>query len=254
MRYLGLSAALAALLAGCAPAPSQAREPDNIVPVRIDDAQIQNSLAGWTKSPVPHAKNRIILTQRGYKDARALTVENDTLDFERAVREALSKEDISSVRIIEQRDVQGQIAQDFRTVTGIQDGQFRSWIAQGKGPLGAYTIAGFSLISPRGDDPGISVEMFLAPTDEFESLGGFAVPVVRYLDNTITQPPRSMRDWGSMSAADAVTEMDVYFARFMAQIIRGRILQGMMTQQTLGMLKGLGPNGEYGINDPMYDF
>lgn len=57
-----------------------------------------------------------------------------------------------------------------------------------------------------------------------------------------------------MPDSQAIKEMDTHFAYFMTQIIRGKILQGMMQQQTLGMLRGLGPNGDYGLNDPMYDF
>ncbi len=255
MKFPCLLTITALFLVGCqAEEPAQAREPDNFVPVRIADAQIQNSLKGWTKAPAPHAANRIVLKSRGFKDARALTVENTTLDFDRAVTEALSKEGITNISLLTQRDVQEAIAHDFRLVTGIKKGTFRSWIAKGTGPKGEYKIAGFSLISPLGNDPGTSFEMFLAPKREYEALGGFIVPSVRYLDNVITKPPATLREWGAMSDAQAIKEMDAHFAYFMTQIIRGRILQGMMQQQTLGMLQGLGPNGDYGLNDPIYDF
>lgn len=106
--------------------PAQAREPENIVPVRVEDPQIQHSLQGWKKSPSAHASNRIVFKSRGYSDARALTVENSTLSFQRAVNEAMAKEGITKVRVLAQRDVQGAIAHDFRIVTGIRRATFRS--------------------------------------------------------------------------------------------------------------------------------
>ena len=227
-----------------------------VAPVYLEGPNYTVTLKGWTQAPVSHSSNRIIYRKDGYRFARMLTISEAATrpdQFEEAVRKALTREAVTDVKFLEVREIDGPVANAFRKEANIPDGTFKAWIVSGNANGESIKGAGFSVISAQSTDPGTSVEVFLALTDEYEHMGGIMVPMGRLFKVSLTDPKNELLSTGRAPDDDAVDAMAAQFEQFMFNIVRGRILSGMAQQQTLTIMQGLDQANDYGLQDPIYD-
>lgn len=245
-----------AIAIACSESP-QAQPLEPVAPVYMDGPDSSIALVDWIASPVPHAPNRIVFRERGYRFARMLTImEKSTHEdqFEQTVRTALSKESVTNLKFIKVKDIDGPIAEAFRREQAIPDGIFRAWIVSGKSDGKNIKGAGFSIITAEAaSGPGTSLEVFLAETDEYEHMGGIMVPLARLFKVGLTNPEADLLSTGRAPDDEAIDAMVTQFEQFMVNIIRGKILNGIAQQQTLSIMQGLDQAQDYGLQDPVYD-
>ena len=258
---VGLSCVVLPFTAGC----SEALEP--VVPVKTEiqvDGGSWESLEGWERDSKDWSPKRFVRRIDGYSTAVIANVQHPELDaitdasrFEEALSFALSLEGVRNVRVNERLEVTGDIAQVFRDAIGTPKGRFFAWVASGTGDAGRMKAAGLTFVTSETDDPGTSMEFFLASENEYEHLGGVIVPLTHLLDVTFSDPnppAANVLAFGRQSDEEAAERLRAHFEQFMIETAMIRAQAGMLQQTTLSILLGLNQLEPYGLQDPMWDF
>lgn len=214
-----------------------------IMPTYEKLADGSTTLKGWRSAPAPHSSNRIIIDTPGYNSAMVLTISEMPVDFDAGLLAALAKEGLTDVRLTAKRNLSGTLTDAFSEAIKNPDGRYATFIATAKGRWGPVKIAGFWLQTPHGEERGSTFEMFIASPREYAALGGWFVPAARYFELTFNDPASvDILAMSNMPDGEGAENVGKYFSDFMRNIVRGRILAGMMQQQTLSIQMGLGTN------------
>ena len=255
---IALCGGLSLLVSGCSKAPEPFAPEYQSLSV---NGQNMSSLRGWTLQATEWSDNRIVLRDGGYESARSMVSQIEALDeltrvrqFRRALRTALRVEGVRDVRILERREVRDEAAEAFQQVLRAPDARFFVWIARGNSQEGRMKAAGISVITAESDDPGTSMEFFLATEDEYERLGGVAVPMARFLRRHIDTEQTSVLSFGRQDNDDAIEIFADQLEAFMLELAIEQARRGLIEGETLSILLGLDQAVPYGLQDPMYDF
>ncbi|WP_137679909.1 hypothetical protein [Aurantiacibacter suaedae] len=262
-------AMLALLMAGCAPESGSAQngphrgpdqgtqaEPRNfprLIPEPIQRDGDHTILVGWHDAPTAYSVNRILPDDPAFAGAAIFTVKDVAVDFEQGLQEALAHEGVSDPTVVARRDLTGSIPDMFSEAIDNAGGRYSTFIAAATGPDGPVRVAGFWLQTPTGPEIGSTFEMFVAPRDTFEAMGGWFVPTARYFDVSFTNPASvDLRHHGALPADEGAQNIAKHFGEFMTFILQSQSLMAAMTQQTLSIQQGLDQVEPRGLQDPMY--
>lgn len=248
-----LAIATVCLAAGIGDQRPLAQSPPDAKLIQLTDPDGVTSLPGWSRAPKDFAPNQIVPNGIYARDARILTIQSKVTDFVPAIEEMLERDGVVDVRFRTQHLVAGPEVERFRDATGMMQSEFRTWIATGHETDRAVKIAGFSIVTPVGEDAGVSAEMFVATPDAFERLGGWVVPTVRYFGLSLNSPDAEMMQYGSDADQSAVEHMGYFFQEWMAYITTGKNMAAIGTLQTLGMQSGTDQAQDSGLQDPVFD-
>jgi len=207
---------------------------------QITEADGVTNLHGWKREPLPYASNRIVPSFHKGSNARVLTITSSLTAFKPAIVESLRLDGVTNVKIQAEKQLQGSAIESFKSATNLKGSTFKTWIATGTDVSGDVKIAGISFITPSGNDSGVTAEMFVAPTSEFESLGGWVVPVVRYFGLQLNNPHQNMGAHGRAADKIAAEQMASFTREWMQYVTMGKDMAVISTLQTLGMQNGTG--------------
>ena len=234
---------------------------ENLVPVSQPSDQSELMMEGWEHDPRPYSPNRIVLNSGGYQHARVLVFETDMQDravnpsrFKSTVREALALEGVRNVKFRQVRVLDEQLVDALGTKMGLEDLSIRVWLVSGNSDVGPVKAIGTSMITAFGDSPGTSVEVFIAPVDEFEHLGGYAIPATAMVGTMKLEPGTDMREYGRLNDWDMIEAMADHHEVLLSQLIGDDFMKNMADQQTLRNIMGLDQTVPYGLQDPIFDW
>ena len=209
--------------------------------IQLVDADGMTRLQGWKRASIYYADNRITPLDPKHDRARILSISSDLTVFLPAIQESLLKDGVTHVKISAVKSLKGPKVHSFKDASGLLDSEFKTWVAEGRDKFGPVKIAGFSIVTPSpGKDPGVSAEMFVAPVDSFEALGGWAVPTVRYFGLSLNNPSQNMIVYGREKDDAAVTHMEYFFTEWMQHMTIGKNMAVIGTINTLEMQNGTG--------------
>ncbi|MXP08576.1 hypothetical protein [Pseudoblastomonas halimionae] len=248
-------ALLPLLIAACAPEAGSVEAHDfpRLVPEPVQRDGQPTTLVGWHDASTPYSQNRILPDDPSFAGAVMLTVGDVAVDFDRGLVEALAHEGVSEPTVVARRDLTGTIPETFSTAIDNPRGRYSTFVADAVGPDGPVRIAGLWLQSPVDDEPGSTFEMFIAPRDTFEAMGGWFVPTARYFDISFVDPAEvDLTRHGTLPPEEAAQKIAEHFGELMSFILQSQALMSAMTQQTLSIQQGLDQVEPRGLQDPMY--
>jgi len=186
-------------------------------------------------------------------EVRVLSIQSKTPDLKQALSEILSQDGVTSFHLSASEELSSQTVTSFMDATGMTTSKFYTWVGTAKSADKPVKLAGFSIVTASGPDLGTSAEMFIAPPEVFEPLGGWVVPTVRYFGLELNEPYTDMSMYGAMSDQDATQQMGRFFEEWMAYITAGKNMAAIGTLQTLGMQSGTDQAQDNGLQDPVFD-
>ncbi len=219
---------------------------------QVSDSDGVTRLQGWARAPVAYAPNRIT-PERGADGSRVLTIQSEQTAFGPAIADSLAQDGVLDVQILAQRELSSATVTRFQEAADLRASRFMTWIAAGRDAAGPVKIAGFSIITAQGVDPGVSAEMFVAPVEAFEARGGWVVPTVRYFGLALHDPATDVSAHGRADDAEAVAAMAHFFEEWMGHITLGKTMAAIGTAQTLSMQQGFDQAQDTGLQDPLFD-
>ena len=209
--------------------------------VQIVDADGVTRLQGWKRVPIHYADNRIKPLNPKHDLARIVSISSDLTTFLPAIRESLLKDGVTDIKLSAMKSLKGPKVHSFKDAADLLKSEFITWVAKGRDKSGPVKIAGFSIVTPSsGKDPGVSAEMFIAPIDSFEALGGWVVPTVRYFGLSLNNPSQNMVMYGREKDDLAATHMEYFFTEWMQHMTIGKNMAVIGTLHTLEMQNGTG--------------
>ncbi|MEO0452435.1 MAG: hypothetical protein AAFZ74_19135 [Pseudomonadota bacterium] len=221
--------------------------------VQVTDLDGTTRLVGWKRAPVSYAENRIMPDGSSSSDIRVLSIQSKLTDFQAAIPEMLRVDGVTSFKLSAREKLSGETVISFMDATGMTTSEFYTWVGSAKSAEKTVKLSGFSIVTPSGPDEGTSAEVFIAPTTDFESLGGWVVPTVRYFGLKLNDPNADMKLYGTMSDEDAARQMGRFFEEWMTYITIGKNMATIGTLQTLGMQNGIDQAQDTGLQDPIFD-
>ncbi len=218
------------------------------------------ALEGWRLAPADWSAKRFVRRGDGYQTAVIQNTKLPELEaitdpgrFEEALHLTLAQEGVRDVRLIERRELSGEIADVLRDVISAPDADFFVWIAGGKGPSGKMQAAGVSIVTALAEEPGTSMEYFLASEAEYAHLGGVIVPIAHLFEHTFAEPDADVLEFGQQPDDEAIEIFKAQFEEWIVGIAMVRASIGMLQQSTVSILEGLNQVEPYGLQDPIFD-
>lgn len=223
----------AALFATCQSAESQTL-PDTVLK-RVTNEDGASTLQGWNEVKGPRITIPKILTPQGAEFSGARLFYESSLDSD--ARSATEKVlGLNGFTRAQYKTSHATLKSFIKTIDGHKNADVTIFFYEGRldgKPAKAITYTWSGKVLCGDDDFCNVVHTFMAPSDQFESLGGGAVLAVAWLEQDVPQGVTSMKKYGAVPAKDATQKLAQYVNSWASTYLKTHVqMMQMLGQNT----------------------